>query len=71
MIDKGKIKIVKKLEVRKVKPKVKAIKSSRTAAREMVSTVTEWVSDLKLRKSGETKAALDLLFGINSRPSES
>ena len=72
MIDKGKIKIVKKLEVRKVKqPKAKTVKSSRHAAREMVSTVTEWVSELKLRKSGETKAALDLLFGTNSRPSES
>ena len=71
MVDKGKIKIVKKFEVRKVTPKVKAVKSSRKAAREMVSTVTEWVSDLKLRKSGETKAALDLLFGANSRPSES
>ncbi len=71
MMDKGKIKVVKKLEVRKVTPKVKAIKSSRTAAREMVSTVTEWVSELKIRKSGETKAALDLLFGTNSRPSES
>ena len=71
MIDKGKIKIVKKFEIRKPVPKVKAAKSSRIAAREMVSTVTEWVSDLKLRKSNETKAALDLLFGTNSRPSES
>ena len=71
MMDKGRIKVVKKFEVRKVTPKVKAIKSSRTAAREMVSTVTEWVSELKIRKSGETKAALDLLFGTNSRPSES
>ena len=71
MINKGKIKIVKKFEIRKATPKVKPVKSSRTAAREMVSTVTEWVSELKLRKSGETKAALDLLFGTNSRPSES
>jgi uncharacterized membrane-anchored protein len=71
MINKGKIKVVKKLEIRKVTPKVKPVKSSRIAAREMVSTVTEWVSELKLRKSGETKAALDLLFGTNSRPSES
>ena len=71
MIDKGKIKIVKKFEIRKPLPRVKAAKSSRTAAREMVSTVTEWVSDLKLRKSSETKAALDLLFGTHSRPSES
>ena len=71
MIDKGRIKVVKKLEVKKVMPRVNAVKSSRTAAREMVSTVTEWVAELKLRKSGETKAALDLLFGTNSRPSES
>ena len=71
MIDKGKIKIIKKFEVRKVMPKVKAVKSSRTVAREMVSTVTEWVSELKVRKSVETKAALDMLFGANPRPSES
>ncbi len=71
MINKGKIKVVKKLEIRKITPKVTAAKSSRVKAREMVSTVTEWVSDLKLRKSGETKAALDLLFGTTSRPSES
>ena len=70
-MDKGKIRIVKKFEVRKATPRVKAVKSSRTAAREMVSTVTEWVSELKLRKSVETKAALDMLFGTNSRPSES
>ncbi len=70
MINIGKIKIVKKFDAQKVTPKVKAVKSSRTAAREMVSTVTEWVSELKLRKSGETRAALDLLFSANSRPSE-
>ena len=69
MINKGKIKVVKKFEARQVKPKVKAVKSSRHAAREMVSTVTEWVSELKVRKSEETKAALDLLFGTNPRPS--
>ncbi len=71
MINKGKIKIIKKVEARSTLPKAKAVKSSRTAAREMVSTVTEWVSDLKVRKSEETKAAFDLLFGTNSRPSES
>ena len=69
--EKGKIRIVKKVEVRNTMPKVKTVKTSRTAAREMVSTVTEWVSELKIRKSVETKAALDLLFGANSRPSES
>lgn len=70
MINKGKIKVVKKIEASQVKPKVKAVKSSRHAAREMVSTVTEWVSELKVRKSEETKAALDMLFGTNPRPSE-
>ena len=71
MINKGKIKIVKKFETRQVTPKVKVVKSSRTAAREMVSTVTEWVAELKVRKGLETKAALDMLFGTNPRPSES
>ncbi len=71
MINKGKIKIIKKVEAQNVMPKAKAVKSSRKAAREMVSTVTEWVSDLKVRKREETKAAFDMLFGANSRPSES
>ena len=71
MINKGKIKIIKKVEARDMLPKAKVVKSSRKAAREMVSTVTEWISELKVRKSDETKAAFDLLFGTNSRPSES
>lgn len=71
MINKGKIKIIKKVEARNMLPKPKAVQSSRKAAREMVSTVTEWVSELKVRKHEETKAAFDLLFGTNTRPSES
>lgn len=45
--------------------------SPRTAAREMVSNVTDWVSDLKQRKGHETKAAFEMLFAANRRPSES
>jgi len=71
MINKGKIKIIKKVEARSMLPEAKVVKSPRKVAREMVSTVTEWVSDLKVRKREETKAAFDLLFGTNSRPSES
>ena len=71
MIDKTKIKIVKRTEA--VVPRSKVIKaaSPRAAAREMVATVTDWVSDLKQRKTVETKAALDLLFAANQRPRES
>ena len=71
MIDKGKIKVIKKVEARTALPKVKAVKSSRKAAREMVSTVTEWVSELKQRKSVDTKAAFERLFAANPQPSES
>ena len=70
---KGKIKVIKREEAAAVKPKVKRVKvkTSRMAAREMVSTVSEWVTDLKERKSGETMAAIERLFGTTPRPSES
>lgn len=75
MNEKNKIKVVKKLEAQAAKSKVKSKKrqatSSRAAAREMVSTVTEWVSDLKQRKTEETKAAFDLLFSVNQGTSRS
>ncbi|MEO7659220.1 MAG: hypothetical protein ABIV48_06365 [Pyrinomonadaceae bacterium] len=75
MIDKSKIKIVKKTEAAAAKSKLKIkrpkVASSRTAAREVVSTVTEWVSDLKQRKTEETKAAFELLFSTNQRTSQS
>ncbi len=73
MIDKTKIKIVKRTEAiaaRSNKKKRKVV-SSRAVAREMVATVTDWVSDLKQRKTVETKAAFDLLFAANRQPRES
>lgn len=71
MIDKTKIKIVKRTETAVAKSKKRKVVSSRASAREIVSTVTEWVSDLKQRKSEETKAAFDLLFAANRQPNES
>lgn len=71
MIDKSKIKIVKKTEAVMLKSKNRKVASPRAAAREIVSNVTEWVTDLKQRKTVETKAAFDLLFAANQRPSES
>ncbi len=72
MINKSKIKIVKRTEAVAAKSVIKKRTASpRAAAREMVSTVTDWVSDLKQRKGQETKAAFELLFAANQRPSES
>lgn len=71
MIDKTKIKIVKKTDAVPQRSKKKfVVVSKRTAAREIVSNVTGWVSELKQRKTIETKAALDLLFAANQRPNE-
>ena len=73
-VDRTKIKIVKRAEADVAKAKSKKKKKAatpRTAAREMVSTVTDWVSDLKQRKTEETKAAFDLLFAANRQPRES
>lgn len=72
MINKSKIKVLKRAEaVASRSVRKKKVASPRAAAREMVSTVTDWVSDLKQRKSTETKAAFDLLFAANQRPNES
>ncbi len=70
-MDRSKIKVVKKTEAGKLKSKTRKPITSRAVAREMVSNVTGWVSELKQRKTTETKAAFDLLFAANQRPSES
>ncbi|MEZ5426195.1 MAG: hypothetical protein R2747_08025 [Pyrinomonadaceae bacterium] len=63
MTTKAKIKIIKKSEVKKVKNPVKVKKNSKqAAAREMVSTVSNWVSDFQNRKREETKKALETFF---------
>lgn len=71
MIDKKKIKIVKRGDAVPRNARKRKAASPRGAARQMVANVTGWVSDLKHRKSEETKAAFDLLFAANQRPSES
>ncbi len=71
MIDKTKIKVVKKTDAGVAKIRVKKAPTQRASAREMVSTVTDWVTEIKQRKSDETKAAFDLLFAANRQPNES
>lgn len=63
-----KVKVIKKDEITKVTPK-KAVRSTRASAREMVSNVTNWVTDLQARKRDETKTAIEKFFN-QPRPSE-
>ncbi|MCU1288092.1 MAG: hypothetical protein JWN60_321 [Acidobacteria bacterium] len=67
MSTKGKIKVIKKGEIKntEVKPQVEK-NSKQEAARQMVSTVTNWVSDFQVRKREETKLAIEQFF--SSRP---
>jgi hypothetical protein len=50
-------------------PKSQAKKSSQ-AARDMVATVTNWVSEFQQKSRAETKQALKKLFAENPHPSE-
>lgn len=70
-MEKSRIKVVKRSDVKaNVKSKKGRKVNPRAAAREMVSTVTEWVSDVKQRKTEETKIAFENLFAANRQPNE-
>ncbi|MFZ1702313.1 MAG: hypothetical protein WBO10_07760 [Pyrinomonadaceae bacterium] len=71
MIDKKKIKVVKRGEAAAKPGRKRKSMTQRGSARQIVSNVTGWVTDLKQRKSDETKAAIELLFSAKQRPSES
>lgn len=63
MSAKLKIKVIKKGVVKNIETPVSIEKTTtQAAAREMVSTVTNWVSDFQQKRREETKQALELLF---------
>lgn len=66
MTHKAKIKVIKKGETKVAeKPVVKSIvaeRKSKQAAREMVSTVSNWVSEFQQRRREETKQAIEKFF---------
>ena len=66
----NKIRIVKKDDKPALKVKKRKLARPRDTAREMVATVSDWVADFKERKSAETKAAIDIFRGPDTRPSE-
>lgn len=72
MHDKMKIKVIKKGAVKEAtKPEKAELRSKRVAAREMVSTVSNWVNDFQARKRDETKIAFEQLFAQRTQPNES
>lgn len=71
MTNKPKVKIVKKSDIAATAPAPVKRNAARIAAREMVSTVTDWVTEFKSRKSEETKVAIEQLFAARTQPSES
>lgn len=71
MTGKLKIKVIKRNSVStKAKPLKAEYKTKRQAAREAVSTVTNWVNDFQARKRDETKAAIEMLLVSKPQTSE-
>lgn len=62
MTNKGKIKVIKKGDVKVTDAPVKIEKKTNQAAREMVSTVSNWVNDFQQRRRDETKQAIEKFF---------
>jgi hypothetical protein len=63
MTAKAKIKVIKKGELKSVEKPVKVQKTTpQASAREMVSTVSNWVNDFQQRRRDETKQAIEKFF---------
>ncbi|MGH9949701.1 MAG: hypothetical protein ACRD6X_21240 [Pyrinomonadaceae bacterium] len=72
MKEKQKVKVIKRKDLGSAPVvTVNEDRSKRIAAREMVSNVTNWVSDLNVRKRNEAKLAFDKLFSNSPTPLES
>jgi len=62
MTAKAKIKVIKKSEIKVAETPINVEKKTNQAAREMVSTVTNWVSEFQQRRRVETKQAIEKFF---------
>ena len=66
-----KVKVIKKGAVKVSKPAINIEKKSKhESAREMVSTVSNWVNDFQQRRRLETKQAFENLFNNTPKASE-
>lgn len=70
MTNKSRVKVIKKSAVVAPAARPSSVKATRIAAREMVSNVTDWVTEFKSRRSDETRAAFDKLFSNQPQPNE-
>jgi virulence-associated protein VagC len=71
MLKKMNVKVIKKDDKKAIQPAAKPRDRSKQTAREMVSTVSNWVNDFQQRKRDETKIAIEKFFVPGPRPSES
>ncbi len=62
MTAKAKIKVIKKSELKIAETPIKVEKKSNQAAREMVSTVSNWVNEFQQRRRDDTKQAIEKFF---------
>ena len=69
MSEKKQIKVIKKGEKPRPIVKVKAA-SARETARDMVETVTNWVTEFQQKRRTETSRAFQSLFPEPTRPNE-
>ncbi len=70
MTAKAKIKIIKKGELKNFETPVKIEKKPSQAAREMVTTVSNWVNDFQQRRRTETKQAIEKFFSTQTQAGE-
>jgi hypothetical protein len=69
MTTNAKIKVIKKGEQPKAQEDLTVDKkSTQESAREMVSTVTNWVNDFQQRRREDTKQAIEKLFSQQTQP---
>lgn len=72
MDGKLKVKVIKKGTLKAANQPIKAdARRKRDAARDMVTNVTNWVSDFQSRKKEETLLAFEKLFVQQPQPNES
>lgn len=71
MKEKFKVKVIKKGKVAAdTENRRSPVKSKRAAAREMVSTVSNWVTELQARKRDETRFAIEKFLSRRPQPTE-
>jgi hypothetical protein len=70
MTAKAKVKVIKRSELKNFEAPVKIEKKPTQAAREMVSTVTNWVNDFQHRRREETKQAIEKFFSTQPQTGE-